>query len=67
MYVSEDASMGDTVTTVLAEDADSGQYGVVTYHITSGSQGKFRIRETTVYIHDVKNMSNKLIIPIMYF
>ena len=39
----ENASMETLVTTVKAKDRDSGQFGQVTYHLTGGSAGKFKI------------------------
>ena len=48
VLVREDASMNHVVTTVLARDSDSGMYGEVAYHITSGADNKFDINTETV-------------------
>ncbi|XP_066284596.1 protocadherin Fat 4-like [Branchiostoma lanceolatum] len=49
--ISEDSSLGDNVTQVLATDTDAGADGSIYYSITSGnSEGKFYIDSSTGYI-----------------
>ncbi|XP_019645842.1 PREDICTED: protocadherin Fat 4-like [Branchiostoma belcheri] len=49
--ISEDISLGENVTQVLATDPDAGPDGDIYYSITSGnSQGKFYIDSSTGYI-----------------
>ncbi|KAG9510252.1 Protocadherin Fat 4, partial [Fragariocoptes setiger] len=46
-YVAEDAPVGQQVARVYAVDADAGDNGRVTYAITAGARGHFRIARDT--------------------